>query len=297
MEKDFITLGDINRDDILTILNTAETMKYVMSQKVKRAPHLQGKTVILLFYEKNSRALLSYQLAAQYLSANVADMSEGSSAAHTLVELGRIIDQMGGDIIVIRTPLSGGAKLLAENVNARVINAGDGLNENPSQSLIDLMTIKAQKGSFEGLKVTFVGDIAHSRVTRSNIWALMKLGAEVTLAGPPTLVPDEWATYGLRILYDACEAVEDADVIMALRMGPPHVYASLLPSLNEYKSFFKIDERMLSYAKKDAIVLHPGPISRGIEISSQVIGTPSCMVNDQMANGVAVRMALLYLLS
>lgn len=297
MDKDFISLRDISREDIIAILNTAETMKYVMRQKSKKAPHLQGKNVILLFYEKNMRAMLSYQLAAQYLSANVVDMSADVGSTANLIDLGRIIDQMGGDIIVIRPLFSGGAKLLAENVNARVINAGDGINENPSQSLIDLMTIKAQKGSFEGLRVTFVGDIAHSRVTRSNIWALLKLGAEVTLAGPPTLVPGEWAGYGLRILYDACEAVADADVIMALRMDSEENYARLMPSYNEYKSFFKITELMLTYAKKDAIVLHPGPINRGIEISSQVISQPCCLVNDQIANGVAVRMALFYLLS
>ena len=297
MNKDFITLADISREDILAILNTAETMKYVMRQKSKKAPHLQGKTVILLFFDKNSRTLLSYQLAAQYLSANVADMSEGIHSTHALIDLGHIIDQMGGDIIVIRPLLSGGAKLLAEHVSARVINAGDGLNENPSQSLIDLMSIKAQKDSFEGLKVTFVGDIAHSRVTRSNIYALMKLGAEVTLAGPPTLVPDEWAAQCIRALYNAREAVKDADVIMALRMEPEETYCRLLPSYNEYKAFFKIDERMLTYAKKDVIILHPGPINRGIEISSQIINTPLCQVNDQIANGVAVRMALFYLLS
>lgn len=297
MEKDFISLRDISRDEILTILSTAETMKYVMRQKSKKAPHLQGKTVILLFFDKNTRAMLSYQLAAQYLSANVVDMSVDSGSVGGLIELGKMIDQMGGDIIVIRPLFSGEAKLLAENVSARVINAGDGLNENPSQSLIDLMTIKSQKGTFEGLKVTFVGDITHSRVTRSNIWALMKLGAEVTLAGPPTLVPDEWNHYGLRILYNVCEAVTDADVIMALRMRPEEKYSRLMPSYNEYKSFFKITERVLAYAKKDAIVMHPGPINRGIEISSKVITSPQMLVNDQIANGVAVRMALFYLLS
>lgn len=297
--KDFISLKDISAEEILYILNTAETMKYVLGQKNKKAPYLQGKSVILLFYEKSVRARLSYELAAQYLSANIVDMTvtNGDKSGSNLIDMGHIIDQMGGDFIMIRHPMSGSAELIANNVSAGVINAGDGLNENPSQALLDLLTIKMEKGSFVGLKVAIVGDVAHSRVTRSNIWALLRLGVEVRLAGPPTLVPDEWERFGLRIYYDVREAVKDVDVILTLKMKVERQYGSLLPSFHEYKNFFKIDHSVLKYAKSDAIVMHTGPVNREIEISSQIIDSRQCLINDQVANGVAVRMALLYLMS
>ena len=297
--KDFISLKDISAEEILYILNTAETMKIVLHQANKKAPHLRGKSVILMFYEKSTRARMSYELAAQYLSANIVDMTltYALGEAGNLTDMGNLIDQMGADFIVIRHPMSGSAQLLAENARAGVINAGDGLNENPSQSMLDLMTIKTQKGGFEGLKVTIVGDIEHSRVTHSNIWALLKLGTEVTLAGPSTLIPDEWAAFGPRITYDAADAVRGADVIMVVKIRDMDTYGKYLPSINEYKNLFRIDERLLKLAKPDAIVMHPGPIGRGIELSSQVIDSLQCLSNDQISNGVAVRMALLYLLS
>ena len=297
--KDFISLKDISAEEILYILNTAETMKIVLHQVNKKAPHLRGKSVILMFYEKSTRARMSYELAAQYLSANIVDMTltYALGEAGNLTDMGNLIDQMGADFIVIRHPMSGSAQLLAENARAGVINAGDGLNENPSQSMLDLMTIKTQKGGFEGLKVTIVGDIEHSRVTHSNIWALLKLGTEVTLTGPSTLIPDEWAAFGPRITYDAADAVRGADVIMVVKIRDMDAYGKYLPSINEYKNLFRIDERLLKLAKPDAIVMHPGPIGRGIELSSQVIDSHQCLSNDQISNGVAVRMALLYLLS
>jgi len=297
--KDFISLKDISADEILYILNTAETMKIVLGQTNKKAPHLRGKSVIMLFYEKSTRARMSYELAAQYLSANVVDISLPYSfdQAGNLSDMGNLIDQMGADFIILRHPMSGSARLLAEHAHSSVINAGDGLNENPSQSMLDLMTIKIQKGGFEGLKVAIVGDIAHSRVTRSNIWALLKLGTEVTLAGPPTLIPDEWSWFGPKITYNTEDAVRDADVIMVVKLHDANAYGRYVPSENEYKNLFKIDEQMLKMAKPDAIVMHPGPIRRGIELSSQVIDSHQCLTNDQIANGVAVRMALLYLLS
>ncbi len=298
-KKDFISIKELSSEDILFILNTAETMKLVLTQKNKKVPHLQGRSVILLFYEKSSRTKLSYDLAAQYLSASVVDMtmSTETKTVTKLTEVGQIIDQMGGDFIVLRHPMSGSAKLLAENVSAGVINAGDGFNENPSQSLLDLMTIKMQKGSFEGLKVAIIGDISHSRVSRSNIFALLKLKTELTLSGPPSLVPDEWEGFGPRIVYDIREAVKDADVIMVTRLQQENAYKGLLPSFYEYRDFFKIDEEILRLAKPDAIVMHPGPINRGVEISSGVIDSKQCLVEDQIANGVAIRMALLYLMS
>jgi aspartate carbamoyltransferase catalytic subunit len=244
---------------------------------------------------------VSYELAGQYLSASVVDMTiseklEGMSYSN-LLDMGKIIDQMGADFIVIRHPVSGSAKFLAQNVSASVINAGDGSNENPSQSLLDLMTIKNTKGGFDGLKVTFVGDILNSRVSRSNIWGLLKLGAKVSVAGPPTLIPQGIESFGVSVYYNAYDAVKGADVIMSVRMQSESVYSNILPSYNEYKNMFKIDKRMLDFADKDVYIMHPGPIKRGIEISSEVIDSHRCLVNDQISNGVAVRMAMLYILS
>ncbi len=293
--KDFLSLEDVSAEEILFILNTADTMKYVLMQKNKRVPHLQGKSVITLFYEKNSKTKLSYELAAGYMSATVVDMD--IVADDNIIDMGRIIDQMGGDFIIMRHPVSGSSKLLAENVSASVINAGDGSNENPSQSLLDLMTIKTKKGGFKNLNVAIVGDIIHSRVTRSNIYALLKLGANVSVAGPPTLIPPQLDRFGVKVFFSADEAVKAADVIMVTRMPTADCYGRLIPSLNEYKNLFIIDERMVQRADSDVIVMHPGPISRGIEISCQVIESRHCLVNNQIANGVVVRMALLYLMS
>ncbi len=299
LKKDFISLKDITADEILYILSTAETMKYVLNQKNKKSPHLQGKSVVFLFYEKSSKTRISYELAAQYLSASTVDMTLSKNLEHgeTLRDVGRIVDQMGADFIIIRHPMAGSAKFLSETSQASVINAGDGLNENPSQSLLDLLTIKDQKGGFQGLKVTIVGDVLHSRVGKSNILALLKLGATVNVAAPPTLIPFELSQFGVNIFFDAKKAVEDADVVMVLRMQSERQYESLLPSFNEYKKFFKIDNELMSYAKKNAIVMHPGPVFRGVEISSSIIDSKRCLTDDQIANGVAVRMALLYLLS
>lgn len=299
LRKDFVSLKDISADEILYILDTAETMKYLLDKKNKKAPHLSGKSLILLFYETSVRARLSYEMAGQFLSASIVDMNVTTELENggNLIEMGNIIDQMGGDFIVIRHPMSGSAKLLAENCKASVINAGDGLNENPTQSLLDLLTIRSHKKDFKGLKVTIVGDVAHSRVTRSNIWGLLKLGANVSIVGPQTLIPPGIEECGVKVYKNAIDAVAGADVIMALRMRVERQYGNLLPSYNEYKHLFKINESMLSHASSDVIVMHPGPIKRGIEISTQVIESDYCIVDDQITNGVAVRMALLYILS
>ena len=298
--KDFISLKDISAEEILYILDTAETMKQVLNQKNKKTPYLQGKSVILLFYEDSSRTRLSYQLASQYLSASIVDMTipQHIDDIGGLVNMGKMIDQMGADFIVMRHPMAGSADFLAENISSSVINAGDGLNENPSQALLDLMTIKNEKGSFKGLKVAVVGDIAYSRSSHSNILGLVKLGAEVSIAAPPTLIPDKIDSFGVKVHYDVYEAVRDADVIIVLRMTNDKAYGTLLPSYNEYSHFFKIDSTVLRAAKPDVIVMHPpGTVKRGIEISSEVLESPKCFFNDQISNGIAVRMALLYLLS
>ncbi|MBR2383877.1 MAG: aspartate carbamoyltransferase, partial [Anaerotignum sp.] len=215
----------------------------------------------------------------------------------SLQDMGQLIDQMGADFIILRHPMAGAPKLLADCVGASVINAGDGFNENPGQSLLDLLTIKEQKGGFEGLKVAIVGDLMHSRVSKSNIWGLTKLGAEVSVSGPSTLMLPEIEKFGVNVCYDAREAVNNADVILTTRMRMETQDKFFLPSLDEYKRFFRIDENLLKYAKKDAIVMHPGPIQRGIEISPGVIDGKQCIINDQIANSVAVRMAMFYILS
>lgn len=297
--KDFISLMDISADEILHILETAETMKHVIGKKNKKSPYLEGKSVIVLFYEKSVRAKLSYELAAQYLSANIVDIlvSETINNYENLHEMGRTIDQMGADFIICRHPMSGSAKFIAQNVKASVINAGDGINENPTQALLDLMTIKNVKGGFKGLKVAIIGDVESSRVTRSNIWGLLKLGADVTVCGPPTMIPPQLSKFGVNVCYNIKDAVTDADVIMTLRLQDEKSYGSKLASFNEYKNFFKLNERLLSYANKDAIVMHPGMPHKSVEISSSILESTRVLMDDQIANGVAVRMALLYLLS
>ena len=297
--KDFLGLRDLTAEELEYVLKTAETMKFVIGQKNKKVPHLQGKSVIILFYDSSARAKLSYELAAQHLSANVVDMmaTPASENRERLQDMGQLIDQMGADFIILRHPMSGAARLLADSVEASVINAGDGYNENPGQSLLDLLTIKERKGGFDGLKVAIIGDIAHSRVAKSNIWGLLKLGAQVCVTGPSTLIPPELESFGVKVCYEPSEAVDGADVILSTRITAQLKNENLIPSLDEYRSMFLIDEDMLKYAKKDAIVMHPGQIQRGVEIATSIVNSRQCIVNDQIANSVAVRMAMLYILS
>lgn len=297
--KDFLGLRDLTAEELEYVLKTAETMKFVIGQKNKKVPHLQGKSVIILFYDSSARAKLSYELAAQHLSANVVDMmaTPASENRERLQDMGQLIDQMGADFIILRHPMSGAARLLADSVEASVINAGDGYNENPGQSLLDLLTIKERKGGFEGLKVAIIGDIAHSRVAKSNIWGLLKLGAQVCVTGPSTLIPAGLESFGVKVCYEPSEAVDGADVILSTRIAAQLKNENLIPSLDEYRSMFLIDEDMLKYAKKDAIVMHPGQIQRGVEIATSIVNSRQCIVNDQIANSVAVRMAMLYILS
>ena len=297
--KDFLGLRDLTAEELEYVLKTAETMKFVIGQKNKKVPHLQGKSVIILFYDSSARAKLSYELAAQHLSANVVDMmaTPASENRERLQDMGQLIDQMGADFIILRHPMSGAARLLADSVEASVINAGDGYNENPGQSLLDLLTIKERKGGFEGLKVAIIGDIAHSRVAKSNIWGLLKLGAQVCVTGPSTLIPAGLESFGVKVCYEPSEAVDGADVILSTRITAQLKNENLIPSLDEYRSMFLIDEDMLKCAKKDAIVMHPGQIQRGVEIATSIVNSRQCIVNDQIANSVAVRMAMLYILS
>jgi len=274
-------------------------MKYILLQKNKKTPHLQGKSIVTLFYENSTRTRLSFELAAKYMSASAANVSASASSVakgESLIDTGKTIDMMGTDIIIIRHPMSGAPHLLAKNVKASVINAGDGMNEHPTQALLDLYTIKEKKGRIQGLRIAIVGDIAHSRVARSNIWGLTKLGADVCIGGPSTLMPAEIEKMGVKVFNSVHEAIIDADVVMGLRIQLERQKKGLFPTTREYARFFGIDDKRLAYAKEDALLLHPGPVNRGIELSSEVIDGEHSFINEQVTNGVAIRMAILYLL-
>jgi len=298
--KDLLGLKDITAEEIQYILDTAKTMKMILESKNKKTPHLAGKSIVTLFYENSTRTRLSFELASKYMGASAANISVAASSVakgETLVDTGRTIDAMGTDVIVIRHPMSGAPHLLAKNVRASVINAGDGMNEHPTQALLDMFTIMEKKGRIEGLKVAIIGDIYHSRVARSNIWGLTKLGADVSVSGPSTLLPPEIDKAGVRVYNTIQEGLLDADVIIGLRIQKERQQKGLFPTLREYSRFFGLDDKRLLLAKEDAIILHPGPVNRGIELSSTVIDGDRSFINEQVTNGVAVRMALLYLLT
>jgi len=298
--KDLLGLKDLTPAEIEYILDTAKTMKYILTTNNKKTPHLQGKSIITLFYENSTRTRLSFELASKYMSASAANISASSSSVskgETLIDTGKTIDMMGADVIIIRHPMSGAPHLLAKNVNASVINAGDGMNEHPTQALLDMFTIVEKKGSLKGLKIAIVGDIYHSRVARSNIWGMTKLGAEVSVAGPSTLLPPGLENTGVKVFNTVQEALIDADVVMSLRLQLERQKKALFPTTREYARFFGLDENRLKLAKEDAIVMHPGPVNRGVELATSVVDGGQSTINEQVTNGVAVRMALLYLLT
>lgn len=298
--KDLLGLKDLSESEIVHILDTAKTMKYVLLSKNKKTPHLQGKSIVTLFYENSTRTRVSFELASKYMSASSANITASASSVmkgETLIDTGRTIDAMGTDVIVIRHPMSGAPHLLAENVNASVINAGDGTNEHPTQALLDIFTIREKKQELKGLKVAIIGDIFHSRVARSNIWGMTKLGLDVSVAGPSTLLPVGLEKTGVKVFNTIQEALIDADIIMGLRMQLERQKTGLFPTIREYSRFFGLDDKRLLLAKKDALILHPGPVNRGFEFMSSVIDGEQSVIDEQVTNGVAVRMALLYLLT
>lgn len=298
--KDLLGLRDVSEDEIRGILKTASTMKLIIQSTTKKTPHLQGKTIITLFYENSTRTRSSFELAAKYMSGNSVNLSVATSSVakgETLIDTGRTLDVMGTDVIIIRHSMAGAPALLAKNTNAAVINAGDGMNEHPTQALLDMFTIMEAKGDINGLKVAIVGDILHSRVARSNIWGMKKLGAEVVVAGPPTLMPPCIENMGVKACYDVEEAVTGADVVMALRIQKERLESGLFPSTREYSEFFGIDDGIMKKANKGALIMHPGPVNRGVEMTSSLIDSDSSVIETQVTNGVAVRMALLYLMT
>ncbi len=297
--KDLLGLYETSAEDIMQILDTAVGMKKLLTQNLKKLPHLQGRTVTTLFYENSTRTRCSFELAAKYLGAGTVNISASSSSVQkgeTLIDTGKTLDAMKNDVIVIRHPMGGAPRLLAKNVRASVVNGGDGMNEHPTQALLDFYTMREKFGSFKGLKVAILGDIKHSRVAKSNLFGLTKLGAEVTMFSPATLMPQGIEKMGAKIAKSREEALAGANVVMGLRIQLERMHGGLFPSLSEYAKFYGVSEEHLAYADKDCIVMHPGPVNRGVEFMTPVIDGESSLINEQVLNGVAVRMALLFLL-
>lgn len=298
--KDLLGLKDLTVEEIEHILEVATTMKHIITSNNKKTPHLAGRSILTLFYENSTRTRLSFELAAKYMSGSASNITASSSSVskgETLIDTGRTLDVMGTDVIIMRHPMSGAPHLLAKHVNASVINAGDGTNEHPTQALLDMFTMKEKKGRIKGLKVAIIGDILHSRVARSNMWGLTKMGASVSVAAPATLLPPELNKMGVEVFTTVQEAMMDADVVMGLRIQAERQKKALFPSVREYARFFGIDEKRMKFAKDDALVMHPGPVNRGVEMTSKIIDGAQSAIDEQVTNGVAIRMALLYLLT
>lgn len=298
--KDLLGLRDVSAEEITQILDTAEDMKAILGKSSKKSLNLEGKSIITLFYENSTRTRMSFELAAKYMSAVAANISATSSSVskgETLIDTGKTLDMMGTDVIIMRHPMSGAPHLVAKNVNASVINAGDGMNEHPTQALLDMFTMRKHLGDLKGIKVAIVGDASHSRVARSNIWGLNTMGASVTICGPTTLIPNEMDKMGAYTTTNIEEAVKDADVVMPLRLQLERQKSGLLASSKEYAKYFGVNANVLKYAKEDAIVMHPGPLNRGVEITSEVADMPQSVINEQVTSGVLVRMAILELLA
>lgn len=297
--KDILGIEDLTKDEIELILSTASSFKEVSEREIKKVPTLRGRTIINLFYEASTRTRTSFEIAAKRMSADAVNISASSSSVvkgETLRDTAKNLEAMNPDCIVIRHSSSGAPHILSKLVRCPVINAGDGTHEHPSQALLDMLTVKEKLGRIEGLKIAIIGDILHSRVARSNIYGFAKLGAEVRVAGLPTMMPCNIENMGCKVFYNIEDAIKDADVLMMLRIQLERQKAGLFPTVREYSRLFGLDAKKLERAKKDAIILHPGPINRGIEISSDVADSQYSLILDQVKNGVAVRMALFYLL-
>jgi len=300
-KKDILGIKDLSVDEINFILETAESFLEISTRKIKKVPTLRGKTIINLFYEASTRTRTSFEIAGKRLSADTINISSSTSSVvkgETLIDTARNLEAMNPDVIVIRHSAAGAPHLLASLVKQSIINAGDGAHEHPTQALLDIMTIKEHKGKVAGLKVAIIGDIEHSRVARSNIYGLSKMGARVVLAGPATMLPRDIEQMGVRAYTKLEEAISDADVVMMLRIQLERQKQSIFPSLREYSQHYCLNRTNIRLAKKDVIVMHPGPINRGVEISPDIADDPSySVILDQVNKGVAVRMALLYLLT
>ncbi len=297
--KSILGTNDLTKENILTILDTADTFKEISTRSIKKVPTLRGKTIINLFFESSTRTRTSFEIAGKRLSADVINISGSTSSTvkgENLIDMAQNLEAMNPDILVVRHSHSGTAEMISRSIECPVINAGDGFHEHPSQALLDLQTIREAKGSLEGLKVAIVGDIAHSRVVRSNIYAMKTMGMEVRLVGPATMIPVDIQSFGVSVDYFLEEAIKDVDVIMMLRIQTERQNRYLLPSLREYSNLFCLTSKILEKAKDDVIIIHPGPVNRGVEIALDVMESEHSLILNQVTNGVAVRMALMYLL-
>ncbi len=300
-KKDILGIQEMSIDEIHLILETAESFLEISTRDIKKVPTLRGKSIINLFYEASTRTRTSFEIAGKRLSADTINISASTSSVtkgETLIDTARTLEAMNPDIVVIRHSAAGAPHLLAGLVKQSIINAGDGAHEHPSQALLDMMTIKEKKGRIEGLKVAIVGDILHSRVARSNIYGLTKMGAQVVVAGPATMIPRDIEKMGVKACTKLEDAIPDADVVMMLRIQLERQKQNIFPSLREYAQHYCLNRTNIKLAKQDVIVMHPGPINRGVEISPDIADDPDCsVILDQVNKGVAIRMALLYLLT
>ena len=298
--KDLLGIRDLEVSEIMSVIELAKTFKPQITQHELRGRALENKSMITLFYENSTRTKVSFNMAAMYQGAHVTDLGVATSSVQkgeTLVDTGVTLDRMGIDYMVMRHGMSGAAHLLARNVNASVINAGDGANEHPTQALLDFYTMYEKKGSFKDLNVTIIGDIAHSRVARSNIFGLKKLGANVTLAGSGTLTSKAMEVLGTRVTTDIKEALSGADVVMGLRIQMERQKGGLFPNLREYSQIYGLDEELFALADPEAILMHPAPVNRGVELMPELLDSKVSVIDEQVTNGVAVRMAILALLN
>jgi aspartate carbamoyltransferase catalytic subunit len=297
--KDMLGLRGVSREEIVEILDTASRFRSVSRRRVKKVPTLRGRTVVMAFFESSTRTKTSFDLAAKRLSADTISFSSSTSATskgETLMDTARNLDAMYPDAIVIRHPATGAAHLLAQRFPWVVINAGDGINEHPTQALLDLLTMRDHLGDLEGKRVAIVGDVYHSRVARSNIFGLKTMGAEVVVAGPGTMCPDTMASLGVEVRHRIDDVVEDSDVVMMLRVQRERLGRAMMPSVREYARYYGLDLARLSRARPEVVVMHPGPINRGVEMTPEVADGKQSVIMEQVTNGVAIRMALMYLL-
>lgn len=298
--KHMLGLQGVTKEEISLILDTAVAMKEIFTRKVKKVPTLNGKTVVNLFYEASTRTRSSFELAGKMLSANIMSLAVSTSSVakgESLIDTAKTMEAMGADIIVMRHSASGAHHFLTRHVDAAIINAGDGTNEHPTQALLDMFTIQEKKGRIEGLNVLIVGDILHSRVAHSNIIGLKTMGANVSVVGPATLVSPDWKNLGVDIYYSLEDALKHADVVNILRIQRERQQKGLFPSIREYHRFYGMNERILPYLKDDVLIMHPGPMNQGVEIDPIIATDPRAVIEEQVTNGVATRMALFYLLA
>jgi len=298
--KDLLTMRELDPSEILLLIDTAASLQEIAGREIKKVPALRGKTIVNLFYEPSTRTRTSFEIAGKWLSADVVNFSSSGSSAskgESLIDTAKNIEAMSPDVVVVRHASSGTPQLLAEALRCAVVNAGDGAHEHPTQALLDLLTIREKKAHLEGLHAAIVGDIAHSRVARSNIHGMRKVGMTVTVAGPPTLIPPFVQELGVKVSHRLEQAIADVDVIMMLRLQQERMTSGLIPSLREYSRLWGLSLDKLAGARPDVLIMHPGPVNRGIELAPEVADGPYSVILDQVANGVAVRMAVLYLLA